>query len=72
MTHVAQDVYLISEADLADPARAAMALNLILHQISDRLDQLEGGRGVSTIEAPIDVVDNDGNIVGGFTNVSSR
>ncbi len=72
MTNPTGDVYLISELDLSDPAAAAMALNQLLHQISERLDRLEGVRGVSTVQAPIDVLDTDGNIVGGFTNVSTR
>ncbi len=66
------DIYIITEADLADPASASMALNMLLNQISDRLDRLEGTRGISTIQFPIDVVDSDGNIIGGFTDVSSR
>ena len=37
MTNPTGDVYLISELDLSDPAAAAMALNQLLHQISERL-----------------------------------
>jgi len=72
MVQAVRDVYLVTEADLADPASASMALNLLLNQINDRLDQLEGTRGISTVQYPIDVVDANGEIIGGFTDVSSR
>jgi len=72
MTLPIRDIYILTEADLSDPSSASMALNLLLNQISDRLDRLEGTRGVSTMQAPVDVVDEDGNIIGGFTDVSTR
>lgn len=72
MTRPIRDIYIITESDMSDPGSAAMALNQLLNQINDRLDRLEGTRGVSTIQTPIDIVDSDGNIIGGFTNVSSR
>ena len=67
-----RDIYLVTESDLADPVSASMALNLLLNAINDRLDQLEGTRGVSTIQYPVDVVDSNGDIIGGFTDVSTR
>ena len=72
MTLPIRDIYIITEADLSNPSSAAMAINLLLNQINDRLDRLEGTRGVSTIQYPIDVVDANGEIIGGFTDVSSR
>ncbi len=72
MTLPIRDIYILTEADLSDPASASMALNLLLNQINDRLDRLEGTRGVSTIQTPVDVVDENGNIIGGFTDVSAR
>ena len=72
MTKPIRDVYILTESDLENPITASMMLTQILSQIADRLDRLEGTRGVSTIQYPIDVVDADGNIIGGFTNVSTR
>ena len=43
-------------------------INLILSNISDRLDAIEGKRGTSTIENRLDLVDATQNRVGGFTN----
>jgi len=62
-----RDIYIVTGADMSDPGTAAMVLTQLLSQINDRLDRLEGTRGTSTIQAPIDVVDEDGNIVGGFS-----
>lgn len=70
MSELLRDVYLISESDLKDPRQAAMTLNAILNQISDRLDQLEGTRGTSTLLVPVELKDSEGNIIHGFTENS--
>ncbi len=41
-------------------------INYILNQISDRLDQIEGIRGTSTVQSRLDIETSDGYIVHGF------
>jgi len=43
-------------------------INLILSNISNRLDAIEGKRGTATIENRLDLVDSSQNRIGGFTN----
>ena len=66
-----RDIYMVTEMDMADPNTAAMVLNILLNLINDRLDRLEGTRGTSTVQAPMQIVDSDGNIVGGHTGGTS-
>ncbi len=72
MSKIRSEHYSLSVADLETPEQTANRLNFILSHIQDRLAQLEGTRGTSTIQAPVDIIDTDGNIVGGFTDVSAR
>ena len=43
-------------------------LNTILADISNRLDAIEGQRGTASIKNRVDIKDDDGNRIGGFTN----
>ena len=58
--------YLISSLNEA----SIPEINRILADISDRLDQIEGKRGTSTIQNRLDLVDSNQNRIGGFTNES--
>ena len=54
--------------DTSDPLRLADRLNTMLQQIQERLDRMEGVRGIAQIQGRLDIVDSDGNLVGGFSD----
>ena len=54
--------------DTSDPLRLAHRLNTMLQQIQERLDRMEGVRGIAQIQGRLDIVDSDGNLVGGFSD----
>ena len=54
-----KEIYYLVGEDLRDQ------LNFILSRISDRLDQIEGNRGTSTIQDGITIKNSD-NIIHGF------
>ena len=58
--------FFLSVADLETPELMADRLNNIFSHLQDRLDKLEGTRGTSTIEAPLEILGTDGLLVGGF------
>jgi len=68
MSHAPQSFMArLTVADMEDPVQMVNALNRILAEIGDQLDQLRGVRGTSTIQMPIRIEDADGNLVHGFT-----
>ena len=59
--------YSMSVSDMETPERFINRLNVILSRIQLRQDRLEGVRGTAAIRAPLQVIDTDGNVIGGFT-----
>ena len=47
-----------------------MAMNVILQRLGERIDQIEGIRGTSTIRDKLDIEDEDGNTLHGFNTTS--
>ncbi len=63
------EYHALTAADFEDPARAVDQLNAIIARLQDRLDQLEGLRGTSTIRAPIHIQGAGGHVLHGVIEV---
>ena len=67
MSHQSNPIYQITGQSIEEMRNE---LEVILNSISNRLDAAEGLRGHAEITNRLDVVDDDGNRLHGFTNES--
>ncbi len=52
-------------------AELTQAIDVIFQRIGERIDQLEGKHGTSTIRDKLDIEDEDGNTLHGFNTTAS-